>query len=95
MTAQQQIAAAVMPIVERWLNTCPGQPLVLRADPCGESVEVNIGLGDKRRVTAIQAAEILGISAKTFSRHGFYGLCRGTDKKFSRLAVERQRDAMR
>lgn len=93
-STQGKIAAAVLPVVERWLKTCPGQPLVLRADPKGELVEVNIGMGDKRRITARQAAEMLGVSEKTFSRHHWYGLTRGLDKKFSKLAVERRRDLL-
>jgi len=84
-----------MIVVEQWLKTCPSRPLVFRADSRCEPIEVNIGLGSKNRVTAVEAAEILGMHQRTFSRHHFFGLKRGTDRKFSRLTVERQRDAMR
>ncbi len=94
MTQQQQIADAVAPVVREWLDRCPGQPLVLRSR--GDSVEASIGLGDDgRRITGQQAAQIIGVSYRTFQRADFFGILRGDDNRFSRLAVERCRDRRR
>ena len=95
MTVHEKIAAAVMPVVKQWLDTCPGQPLVLRSDSHGEAVEVTIGIHNRDAIPLTRAAELLGVSVATFRSHNFYGLKRGLNKKFSRLAVERQRDRMR
>ena len=88
MTATAQAIAAV---ADAWLRESPGRPLVLRAGPDG-SVSASIGLDNSRTVTGQQAADILGVSWRTFSRADFYGLKRGADRRFSRASVERLRD---
>lgn len=95
MKNKAELVNAVEIVVSQWLDKCPGQPLVLRADPLSGTVEATIGLGSKRALSGAQAAEVLGISYNKFKAHGFYGLKRGMDNKFSRLVVERLRDSMR
>jgi hypothetical protein len=89
-------ADSVLPIVQQWLAKCPRQPLVLRADPVAGTVQATIGLRDNARaITAKAAADLLGVSLSTFKARSFFGLKRGPDKRFSRLAVERFRDSRR
>lgn len=83
----------IAPVVSEWLARCPGQPLVLRADPVAGTVSATIGLRDgSRSITAKDAAALLGVSLSTFKARSFFGLRRGSDRRFSRLAVERLRD---
>jgi len=94
MTAPQQIASAVMPVVEGWLRDCPGQPLVLTSH--GESVEATIGHRNRDAITLADAARLIGVSVATFRRRSFFGLRRSRgSNKFSRLAVERLREQQR
>ena len=81
------IAAAVAPVVESWLSSSPGLPLVLSVNQSG-AVECRVGLADSSRITGTAAAAALGISYKTFKRRSFFGLQRGNDRKFSRLQVD-------
>ena len=82
----------IAPIVSEWLARCPGQPLVLRADPVAGTVEARIGLGSDRSLSGAAAARGLGVSFNTFKRADFYGLRRDAGGRFSRLVVERLRD---
>jgi hypothetical protein len=83
-----EIAASVGATAAAWLRTCPGQPLVLRSTPDG--VEARIGLADRgARIGAADAADLLGVSRSAFYRNHFFGLSRGPDGRFSRLAVDR------
>ena len=94
MTAPQQISAAVVPVVEGWLKDCPGQPLVLTA--YGDAVEATIGYRNRDAITLADAARLLGVSVATFRRRDFFGLRRSRgSNKFSRLAVERERERQR
>ena len=86
-------AEHIAPVVSEWLARCPGQPLVLRADPASGTVCATIGLRDNSRgITAKAAADLIGVSLSTFKARAFFGLRRGSDRRFSRLAVERLRD---
>jgi hypothetical protein len=87
------ISEAVVPVVDRWLRDCPGQPLVLMAR--GGSVECSIGMQRRDQVSLADAARIIGVSERTFRRRDFFGLKRNHNNKFSRLAVERERDRQR
>jgi len=87
MTDRAAIAAAVAPVVEGWLLTSPGLPLVLSVDAAG-AVECRVGLADRSRLSGARAAEVLGVSRASFYRNHFYGLQRGTDGKFSRVQVD-------
>jgi len=87
------IAEAVAPIVDRWLSSAPGQPLVLTSDGAG-GVEARIGLADASRISGAEAARLLGITYRTFVRNSFFGLRRGADRKFSRLQVDNLKERL-